>query len=248
MSWLFLHGFTGSPAAVSGLASRLPARASRAAPRWVAATLGGHLYEPASTDFWAEVERLASVAPDATGVCGYSLGGRLALGLLARFPQRFTRGVVISAHPGLRTEAEREARREQDDRWGSLLRQQGIEAFVAAWERQALWDTQRGLAQEILAAKRRERLMHSARGLAESLRSVGLGCMPDLRSGLAQSTGRIDLLVGSLDPHYRELAHELSTCLPRAQVQVCVAHGAGHDLVLERPAFCASHLAEDAVT
>lgn len=248
MSWLFLHGFTGSPAALVSLASRLPARASRAAPRWVAATLGGHLREPPSRDFWSEVDRLAALAPDATGVCGYSLGGRLALGLLARFPQRYMRGVVISAHPGLRTDTEREARREQDDRWVRLLRHEGIAAFVAAWERQTLWDSQRDLPQEMLAAKRRERLMHSALGLAESLRSVGLGCMPDLRSGLAQSTGRIDLLVGSLDPHSRELADELSLCLPRAQVQVCVAQGAGHDLVLERPAFCASHLAEDALT
>jgi len=246
MSWLFLHGFTGSPAGFSGLASRLPARPSRTAPRWVAATLGGHLAEPSSSDFWAEVDRLAALAPDATGVCGYSLGGRLALGLLARFPRRYARGVVISAHPGLRSDTARAARREQDDRWVTLLQQQGIAAFVAAWERQTLWDSQRALPKEIIAAKRRERLMHSGQGLAESLRSVGLGRMPDLRGELAQSTSRVDLLVGGRDPRYRELAEELCLHLPRAQVRV--AHGAGHDLVLERPAFCANYLAQEVLT
>jgi 2-succinyl-6-hydroxy-2,4-cyclohexadiene-1-carboxylate synthase len=127
-----------------------------------------------------------------------------------------------------------------------LLQQQGIAAFVAAWERQTLWDSQRALPKEIIAAKRRERLMHSAQGLAESLRSVGLGRMPDLRGELAQSTSRVDLLVGGRDPRYRELAEELCLHLPRAQVRV--AHGAGHDLVLERPAFCANYLAQEVLT
>jgi 2-succinyl-6-hydroxy-2,4-cyclohexadiene-1-carboxylate synthase len=204
------------------------------------------LSEPSSAGFWDEVDRLAALAPEATGVCGYSLGGRLALGLLARFPQRFARGVVISAHPGLRTAGQRAARRAQDDRWVNVLRQQGLPAFVAKWESQTLWESQKALPKEIIAAKRRERLLHSAQGLAESLTSVGLGCMPDLRPGLAQSTSRVDLLVGSRDPHYRALAEDLCRCLPQARV--CVAQGAGHDLVLERPAFCASYLDQGAAT
>jgi 2-succinyl-6-hydroxy-2,4-cyclohexadiene-1-carboxylate synthase len=246
VSWLFLHGFTGSPQSFGYLASRLPTRDARAAPRWVAATLSGHLSEPSSAGFWDEVDRLAALAPEATGVCGYSLGGRLALGLLARFPQRFARGVVISAHPGLRTAAERAARREQDDRWVSMLEQQGLPAFVDEWERQTLWESQKTLPKEIIAAKRRERLLHGAQGLAESLTSVGLGCMPDLRPELARSTSRVDLLVGSRDARSIALAEDVCQCLPQARVRV--AQGAGHDLVLERPAFCASYLAQEVAT
>ena len=87
-----LHGFTGSQASFARLA--VPGLA-------LVPTLGGHLSEAASADFWGEVERLAAFAPGATELFGYSLGSRLALGLLARYPERFERAVLVSAHPGL---------------------------------------------------------------------------------------------------------------------------------------------------
>ena len=166
MSWLMLHGFTGSQASFARLAI----------PRFtVAPTLGGHLREPASADFWAEVERLAAFAPGATALFGYSLGARLALGLLARYPDRYERAVLVSVHPGLSTEAQRIERRKHDDRFVRLLRERGLAEFVSAWEDQPLWNSQRALPMTVRADKRRERLTHTAEGLASSLASVGLG-------------------------------------------------------------------------
>jgi pimeloyl-ACP methyl ester carboxylesterase len=54
-----------------------------------------------------QIERCALV--------GYSMGGRLALYLAATYPKRFTRVVLESASPGLRTEEERAPRRQHDD-------------------------------------------------------------------------------------------------------------------------------------
>jgi 2-succinyl-6-hydroxy-2,4-cyclohexadiene-1-carboxylate synthase len=227
-----LHGFTGSQASFAPLA----------VPRFaLAPTLGGHLAEPASADFWAEVERLAALAPAATELFGYSLGARLALGLLVRYPQRYEHAVLVSAHPGLRTEAERIERRRHDDRFVRLLRERGLVEFVTAWEAQPLWQTQRALPETLRADRHRERLTHTAQGLALALSSVGLGQMPDLRASLAQSVCPVDFLAGAHDTKFVALAQELCSVMPRARLKV--AENAGHDLILERPEFCSAFLA-----
>jgi 2-succinyl-6-hydroxy-2,4-cyclohexadiene-1-carboxylate synthase len=226
-----LHGFTGSPASFAGL--NVPSTAAQP-------ILGGHLAEPASPNYWAEVDRLAELSPDATELFGYSLGGRLAFGLLARYPTHYRRAVLISAHPGLRTEAERLARQAHDDRFIRLLREEGLPGFVAAWEAQSLWDSQKDLPEHLRSQKKAERMGHCADGLADSLASVGLGRMPDLRAPLSRSKCAVDLLVGGQDKKFLALASELCTLMPHARI--CVAKNAGHDLILERPALCSAYL------
>jgi 2-succinyl-6-hydroxy-2,4-cyclohexadiene-1-carboxylate synthase len=235
VTWLMLHGFTGSQASFARLA--VP-------PSAVAPSLGGHLDQPASADFWAEVERLAALGRAATHLFGYSLGGRLALGLLARYPKRFERAVLVSAHPGLHTDEQRRQRREQDGRFVRLLRERGLVEFVSAWEDQPLWQTQIGLPEANRAEKRRERCTHTAEGLARSLDSVGLGRMPDLRPELARVATPVDFLAGAHDTKFVALAEELCRIMPRARLSV--APGAGHDLLLERPQFCSAFLSRGA--
>jgi 2-succinyl-6-hydroxy-2,4-cyclohexadiene-1-carboxylate synthase len=196
--------------------------------------------EPACVDFWGEVGRLAAFAPDATELFGYSLGSRLSLGLLARYPQRFSHAVLVSAHPGLRTDAERVKRRIHDDRFVRLLRERGLAEFVTAWEEQPLWQSQRALPASARAARHRERLAHSAEGLAGSLSRVGLGQMPDLRAALSRSVCSVDFLAGGQDTKFLMLAQELCSIMPRARLHV--AENAGHDLLLERPEFCSTFL------
>jgi 2-succinyl-6-hydroxy-2,4-cyclohexadiene-1-carboxylate synthase len=228
-----LHGFTGTPAGLAGLAKPQLA---------LVPVLGGHLGAAASSSFWAEVECLAAITPRATALFGYSLGARLALGLLARYPERFERAVLVSPHPGLRTEAERAERRQQDERLIRLLRDEGIAAFVSAWERAPLWDSQRTLPEPVRSVRRRERLAHTADGLAQSLASVGLGHMPDLRPALSRVSCLVEVLVGALDTRFVTLARELCGLMPHARCTV--AAGAGHDLILERPQLCSAHLSQ----
>lgn len=228
-----LHGFTGSPASFT------PLKVSEAA---LIPTLGGHLGQPASPDFSAEVERLAVLKPAATKLFGYSLGGRLALGLLARYPLRFERAVIVSAHPGLPTTEERVARRRHDYRFVKQLREHGLLAFLDTWETQPMWNSQRDMPEAARAGKRRERLSHTAEGLARSLLSVGLGQMPDLSAALAKSVCSVDFLVGAEDRKFMALSQELCRIMPRARL--AVAANAGHDLVLERPDFCSAYLSQ----
>ncbi|RYZ07968.1 MAG: alpha/beta fold hydrolase [Myxococcales bacterium] len=233
MRYLCLHGFTGSPESFAGCDP--PSGSLRP-------VLGGHRHTEVRGDFDDEVERLAALGAEAQceGLFGYSLGGRLALGILARYPERFRHALVVSAQAGLVSEAERLARIDGDSRWVALLRERGLTAFVDAWQALPLWATQGDLSEDVKQAQREQRLGHSAEGLAHSLTQHGLGKMPDLRPRLAEVRTPVDFLVGERDSKFVTLAQELARLLPQARLSI--ATGAGHNLLLERPALCASLL------
>src|SRR5262245_55609641 len=106
---VLLHGFTGSAESwrgIDGIAVALPGhRRERIAPQLKS---------------WNEVidalaRDLRSLAPCA--ITGYSMGARLALGLLVAYPELFTRATLIGASPGLASEGEKIVRRASDDAW-----------------------------------------------------------------------------------------------------------------------------------
>jgi 2-succinyl-6-hydroxy-2,4-cyclohexadiene-1-carboxylate synthase len=235
--YLLLHGFTGAPASFA----RLPLPDGSLTP-----TLGGHLGEPVRGGFWDEVERLAALGADCQGLFGYSLGGRLALGILARYPERFRHAVIASAQPGLQSAEAQSERRAGDARLVELLRERGLTAFVDHWQALPLWASQGELSTELKAEQRALRLSHHADGLAESLIQHGLGEMPDLRPQLPAVRGLVDVVVGERDLKFVTLGRELTQLLPHATLTIMP--GAGHNLLLERPAACAELLAHEEAT
>ena len=109
---VLLHGFTGAPASWDGVRRSL----DDAIPVLAPALLGhdGTAGSPAIRSFDDEVDRLAGAVRGAglegAHLAGYSLGGRVALGLLVRHPGRFAAATLIGAHPGLQDPADRAER------------------------------------------------------------------------------------------------------------------------------------------
>jgi len=229
---LLLHGFTGSPQSWQFLPEQPTVR--RYAPALVGHS--GSTADSRVTDFEAEVDRLAALSLEARElhVVGYSLGARLALGFSLRHPARLSRLTLISGHPGLQSEVERVERRAADWRWCELL-ERGLVGFVDAWQTQPLWATQTGLDRDALAQKRAERLSHDPAGLIRSLRVTGLAEMPNYRERVAEIRVPVAVIAGGLDLKFRELAVQMAKSNARAELTI--VDGAGHDLLLERPAF-----------
>jgi 2-succinyl-6-hydroxy-2,4-cyclohexadiene-1-carboxylate synthase len=232
--YLLLHGFTGTP---DNLMRLDPDEGS------VMPELAGHLHTEVTGGYWDEVERLAELAGDCPGLFGYSLGGRLALGILARYPKRFAHAVIVSAHLGLSSDVERVERRDADARFVSRLRSEGLAPFIDAWQALPIWHTQAALAEVIKERQRSQRLLHNPEGLAQSLLRHGLAEMPDLRGQLARVTTPVDVAVGEQDDKFVQLGRELSLVLPNATLTI--APGAGHNLVLERRSLVAQLLKKD---
>lgn len=231
---VLIHGFTGTPRAWHAVVERLPSSVV-----YMPALLGhdGTPGTGAAQSFDEEVDRIAAevvaAAIPRARLVGYSLGARVALGLLARHAGLFLDATLVGVHPGLDSAAARRERVESDARWRRLLEDQGIRAFVDAWEALPLFASQGALPPRVIAAQRRERLGHNPRGLSRALGVLGLGAMPAYRDALASCELPLRFVAGEHDEKFRRLATELATLTPYARATVIA--GAGHNVVLEQP-------------
>jgi 2-succinyl-6-hydroxy-2,4-cyclohexadiene-1-carboxylate synthase len=229
MRCVLLHGFAGDPSVWDDTiaAWQLPSP-----PRPLA--LPGHGGGRVQPTWQANLEAVAAHLGDAEAVVGYSLGARVALGLVAA--GLAPRAVLIGVNPGI-DDAERPARRESDARWAALLREQGVLAFDAAWTAQPLFATQVRAPAVRRAARHARRSMHDAEQLARSMLLMGVAEMPDYRVELPALRDRIAMIAGVDDTKYAQLA----ATLPCAYCELI--SGSGHDPTLEQPTALAAAIA-----
>ena len=218
---VLLHGFTQTRATWDGVIRELAGRY-----RALALDLGAGPWQ-------SELDRLEALAPPRFTLCGYSMGGRLALGLALRIPQRVERLVLISASPGLANDGERATRRGADQALADRIEAIGVEAFARAWAMQPLFA---GQPPEVAAAAHADRLRRSAAEHAAQLRGLGTGVMPPLWQRLGELTMPGSASVGERDAKFRAPAERLGA-------PTTVVPGAGHAVHLEAPAAVAAHLA-----
>jgi 2-succinyl-6-hydroxy-2,4-cyclohexadiene-1-carboxylate synthase len=242
---VLLHGFLGSP---ESFASVIPAfRSSISA---FCPPLYGHAglrEQRPLLSFEDETARLYHLIRDhfpaeRVHLVGYSLGGRLGLSLLIRYPALFRSATLISARRGLDTTAEREQRWESDLRWAERLQSDKLFEFLDAWEEQPIFSSMRQMDPGRLRWLREQRLKHDAEGLAQALVGLSLSRMPSYAEELADVHLPVALVYGALDAKFIELGEELAARLPNSKT--VVVDGSGHNLPFERPAALASVIAE----
>jgi 2-succinyl-6-hydroxy-2,4-cyclohexadiene-1-carboxylate synthase len=224
-----IHGFGGDPAAWDDViaAWQLPEP-----PRAIA--LPGHGGGPVLDTWDANLAAIAQSIEGCDCVVGYSLGARVALGLVAA--GQCAHGVLIGVNPRIADDM-RTDRAEVDAAWARLLRTEGVAAFDDAWTKQALFATQQRVPAEKRAARRARRLRHDPEQLARSLEVMGLAAMPDYWSAVAPHRDRIALIAGADDAKYVAIAEGL----PCASFETI--EGSGHDPTLEQPAALAAAIA-----
>ncbi len=232
-----LHGFTGSTATMWPVAHPLIN-----VRHVVAVDLPGHGHNEVVDDFQAfgfehTVDAVAQVLSQhqlwPVHVIGYSMGGRIAVGLAARYPDSIASLSLIGASPGLSDPVERAARRRADDELANDLLEHGLTAFVDRWMASPIFASQSRLGSDALAAARAQRLTNDPDGLAGSLRGAGTGAQPSQWHHLANIDVPVLLLAGEEDPKFRSIAIRMAAALSRATIGV-VPH-AGHAAHLENP-------------
>ncbi|HEX2282655.1 MAG TPA: 2-succinyl-6-hydroxy-2,4-cyclohexadiene-1-carboxylate synthase [Thermomicrobiales bacterium] len=234
---VLLHGFTGSAASWSPVIHEL-ARFRRV----IAIDVIGHGASAAPADpshyaFEQALRDLAAVIAQ-LGIAraawlGYSMGGRLALGMAVDHPQRVSSLILESATPGIQHENERLQRAEADQELATHIEEVGIELFVDEWEQLPIWESQRVLPAEVLQFQREIRLRNRAVGLASSLRGMGQGAQPSYWDRLGEIEVPVLLMAGALDRKFVGIAGQMGIRIAGAELSV--VPDAGHAVHLERP-------------
>ena len=235
---LLVHGFTGRGASWGAhttafahsfrvIVVDLPGHGRTAAP----ADPSRASIERTADDLAAILDRLGA---SPAHVIGYSLGARVALRLAVAHPGSVRRLVLESPSAGIEDAAARADRRRADDQLADDIERDGIEAFVARWERQPIFASQAALPLRIAARQRAIRLANRPAGLAASLRGAGQGAMEPLHARLAAVASPTLVITGALDGIGRPRAEQIANALPNARL--AVVDRAGHTPHLERPA------------
>ncbi|MFN2375161.1 MAG: 2-succinyl-6-hydroxy-2,4-cyclohexadiene-1-carboxylate synthase, partial [Candidatus Binatia bacterium] len=178
---------------------------------------------------------------------GYSFGARAALHFAATRPGCVASLVLESGSAGLQGEDERAKRRQEDEERAATLCRDGLDAFVATWEKLPLFASQQALASTVLADQRARRRKGDAEALARSLLHAGTGVQPWLGDHFHKITAPVLLVVGALDEKFTAIARRMQAELPNARL--ADVDGAGHNVHLEKPeeyiaivdAFLAAH-------
>ena len=181
----------------------------------------------------ALVELVEKLGVSSVDLLGYSMGARIALGAALHRPDRFGRLIMESGSPGLRRRMERAERRETDGRLVSLLRAQGVDAFVERWESQPLFESLKQLPPEQPEALRARRKSCTVEGLVGALECLGLGFQPSYWQELHRQRLPTLLLTGALDAKFTETARKMATELPVVWSHAFTA--CGHAPHLEAP-------------
>jgi len=235
---LLLHGFTGTGASLAGLARALRALGHRT----ISVDFLGHGASDAPEDgsryglerCGQDLGRVLDATGDRSAhVFGYSMGGRVAIGLALLQPERVRSLAVLGASAGIADATERAARRAQDEALADTIEHDGLEAFVDRWMRQPLFASQQRLGPEALARARSERLAQRAHGLAASLRGLGVGAQPAFQARLRHLAVPALFLAGAEDEKFVRIGQELAALVPRGRF-ASVAE-AGHAAHLEQP-------------
>ena len=209
---VLLHGFAGTHRAWDGVRMGLPAE--RYLP--LALDLPGH-GEHADCErpitFAACVEHVLSRAPDRFALCGYSLGGRVALHVALAAPERVRSLILVASAAGIDDPAERARRRESDARLAEELESGAFEGFIERWRSQPLFA---GEPAEVAALAREDHLRNRPEALAAVLRGLGTGTMDPLWGRLHELTMPVTVLAGERDGSYLALGRRMAAGVPAA--------------------------------
>src|SRR5438094_979884 len=220
--------------------------------RWIVPDLRGHGETqtrhgaPCSMDACTDdlVALWDELGVERSHVAGYSMGGRLALHLTTRRPDRVLSLLTIGAHAGLDEDA-REGRRRGDEALAERIERDGVESFVNYWGSLPLFAGVERRGPAYVAEVRAERLRNHVAGLACSLRGMGAGAMHPLWDELTRVNVPCTFVAGQLDHGYVASARRLAATVPHGRIELVLR--AGHAAHQERPdAFArvlASHLA-----
>jgi 2-succinyl-6-hydroxy-2,4-cyclohexadiene-1-carboxylate synthase len=200
---LFVHGFTGTSKSWSSVRSKL-GRPS------LAVDIPGHgkssFNDISETYFFKDFSNELYISLKELGIkkislCGYSLGGRLAITFAAKYPDMVNALLVESTSLGIEDRIDREVRYKKDLSISESIKE-NLHEFARNWSSNKLFENQL-LRNEIgFNNQKLIRQSHNKDQLALSLKTFSVGNMPFLRNQFQKFNFPIIIVNGKDDIKY----------------------------------------------
>lgn len=171
-------------------------------------------------------------------VVGYSMGGRVGLGLACRFPDAVKSLSLLGASPGISDVAGRQTRLVLDRDLAKFLAETPDGVFERYWESMPLFDGSRAPNTPSLRVSSK----NIRQGWSASLALLGTGAQPSFWNDLSRLDRPVQLITGERDIKFQNIADAMSMRLPKCRTHT-VPH-AGHRVHLENPRATASLIAD----
>ena len=229
---LFLHGFTGTSNSWSEVISKLSSYS-------IALDIVGHgkstfndLDNDYSIDDWCDDlnEILDSFKIVELNICGYSMGGRLAIAFAAKYAKKINGLILESTSLGIKDKKAREDRYQEDLKLCEVIKND-FHKFVEKWERTSLFSSQSKRNQVQFKKQRENRLSHNPAQLSKALKAFSQGHMRPYEAEFSKFNFPISIINGSDDFKYKLIGKRMSKINKQAIQHV--VNNANHNVHLE---------------
>ena len=228
----FLHGFTGASGSWESIIQKLDYYT-------IAPDITGHgksEFLNIESDYgildWCDDFNhiLESLELTKINVCGYSMGGRLAIAFAARYPHKIGKLILESVGLGINDYTTKNARFQDDLRLSDLI-EKDLSGFNRRWEENPLFSEQKNRNKSEFLKQRELRLSHDPLQLSKSLKVFSQGVMDYYEADFSRFNFPIMIINGSEDSKYIKSGEFMSQINQQA-VQY-VIDKTGHNVHLE---------------
>jgi 2-succinyl-6-hydroxy-2,4-cyclohexadiene-1-carboxylate synthase len=212
---VFLHGFMGSHASWNELISKINIPS-------LTIDLPGHgkskfkqetiIY---TFDDWVSDFKhiLDTLNVSKIYLCGYSMGGRLAMTFATQYPNYIETLTLESTTPGIEN-YEGQSKRKLLDLNNAKSIRENYSKFLTSWEQLDIFANQKSRNFDGWNKQKDLRKSQSPVQIALVLESLGTGLMSPLWNNLSQLNFPVSIITGDEDSKFNLIAQEMSKCLP----------------------------------
>lgn len=229
---VFLHGFLGSSQDWEPVAGAFTERDV------LMLNLPGHGNSTGLSDGAYSIDRAAALVHDALQaegidrchLCGYSMGGRVAMATAIGFPGMVDSLIIESASPGISDAAARQNRASIDAGRAEHLINEPLESFLGRWYALPIFAS---MTEQERSARLVRGLSNHALELARAIEGMSPGRQVDYWPVLGSMDCLVTYISGAKDERYVETGRRFAAACSRARHHI--VEDAGHNVHFERP-------------
>ena len=230
----FLHGFTGSANSWKEIISKLDCNL-------LILDIVGHgqsCFNDIDSDYdinsWCDDFRqiIESLNFKKINLCGYSMGGRLAIAFAAAYPTKINSLILESCGLGIYDKKTKNKRYKEDLSLSNTITND-LPEFVRIWQKNTLFVNQEKRNKTGFEIQQKNRLSHNPIQLAKALMSFSQGTMSGYQNKFSKFNFPIFIINGEEDSKYLKIGMQMS--MLNKHVKQYIISKASHNTHLENP-------------